>query len=181
MVRARRSVRRDVGYMRYTKCVGLGCPTSFWCMGRMDVPRGGREPDPHFNAGLGWRMGPTLRIWERADWSLHSSLHKHPFLPSCLTLFQERSVSRVPGTSPSFPFCPADAVVYTKDNQSKYMSNTNHAPPPPTVQAATAPCRLPPTLSCAAAATPTCHLTDLMPWMPAPNTCHHEEPVPGGK
>ena len=155
-------------------------PHVFLVQGHMDVPRGGREPDPHINAGLGWRTGPTLRIWERADWSLHSSLHKHPFLPSCLALFQERSVSRVPGTLPSFLFRPANAVVYTEDNQSKYMSNTNHAPPP-MVQVATTPCCLPPALSCAAAATPMCHLTDPMPWMPAPNACHHEELVPGGK
>ena len=32
MVRARRSMHRDVGYMRYTKCPGLGCPPSSWCL-----------------------------------------------------------------------------------------------------------------------------------------------------
>ena len=31
IVRARRSVRHNVGYTRYTKCPGLGCPPSSWC------------------------------------------------------------------------------------------------------------------------------------------------------
>ena len=75
--------------------------------------------------------------------------------------------------------------VHTKDNQSKDMSNTNHAPPPmaqavthhagitgvawpitdsdddtslaPSRATRTMPCHLPPALSCTAAATPMCH------------------------
>ena len=42
MVRACRSTHRNIGYMRYSKCMGIGC------LGHMDMPKGGRELGPHF-------------------------------------------------------------------------------------------------------------------------------------
>ena len=92
--------------------------------------------------------------------------------------------------------------VHTKDNQNKYMSNTNHAPlptaqmatchagvtggtwpivdgndntsPAPSHATCTAPCCLPPALSCAATATPTCHCCRRHP----PASPHNTHPHP---
>ena len=89
--------------------------------------------------------------------------------------------------------------VHTEDNQNKYMSNTNHAPPPmaqvathhagvtgvmwpivdgdndtspaPSHATRTMPCRLPPALSCAAATTPTCHCCQCHPLV-SPHDAH---------
>ena len=47
MVRACRSIHCNIGYMRYIKCLGLGCPLSSWCLGHMDAPSGGSELGPH--------------------------------------------------------------------------------------------------------------------------------------